>query len=316
MSGVVKLASRDPSWRSWTALRFHYMTQPLPTWVSWYFFQLPTWFQTISCGVVFLAELVIPFLCFGPRRIRLVAFWATIFFQLLIAATGNYGFFNLLTIVLCCTLPDDRFWRWLLRRAAQPRTVFPPPRWRAWITLPISAILLSLTIPICIEAFGISIPLPSPLATLANYVEPFGIANGYGLFRVMSTERPEIIVEGSDDGVNWKPYDFKWKPGDIYRRPEFMMPHMPRLDWQMWFPFFPADAASNPWFVSFLQRLQEGSPPVLKLLQGNPFPEHPPKFIRAVLYDYQMTDFATRRSTGAWWKRKEMGIYYQPLYEP
>jgi len=316
MSGVVKLASGDASWRSWTALRFHYMTQPLPTWVSWYFFQAPAWFQTLSCGVVFLSELVIPFLYFGPRRIRLVAFWATILFQLLIAATGNYGFFNLLTIVLCCTLPDDRFWRWLLRRVPQPRTILPPPRWRGWITLPICAILLSLTIPICIEAFGISIPLASSFDELASYVEPFGIANGYGLFRVMSTTRPEIIVQGSDDGLNWKPYDFNWKPGDIYRRPEFMMPHMPRLDWQMWFPFFPADAGSNPWFVSFLQRLQEGSPPVLKLLQGNPFPDHPPKFIRAVLYDYQMTDFATRRSTGAWWKRKEMGIYYQPLYEP
>jgi predicted DCC family thiol-disulfide oxidoreductase YuxK len=315
MSGVVKLASGDPTWRNFTALRFHFMTQPLPPWTAWYFNQSPAWFQTLSCGIVFFAELAIPLLIFGPRRIRLIAFWGTIIFQLLIAGTGNYGFFNLLTIVLCCVLPDDTFWRWLLRRPPPPRTISAPPRWRGWITLPISAVLLSLTIPICIEAFGVSVPRPWPVTMLATYVEPFRIANGYGLFPVMTTTRPEIIIEGSDDNVTWKPYAFKWKPGDINRRPEFTTPHMPRLDWQMWFAAL-GDVNSNPWIFSFLHRLQEGSKPVLDLLQTNPFPDHPPKYIRAVLYDYQMTDFPTRRSTGAWWRRRPLGIYYQPPSEP
>jgi lipase maturation factor 1 len=315
MSGVVKLTSGDPTWRNLTALQFHYMTQPLPPWTAWYFFQLPAWFQTFSCAVVFFAELVVPLLFFGPRRIRLIAFWATITFQLLIAGTGNYGFFNLLTIVLCCVLPDDAFWRWLLRRPAPPRTISAPPRWRGWITIPISAVLLSLTIPICIEAFGVSVPLPFPLTTLATYVEPFRIANGYGLFAVMTTQRAEIIIEGSDDGLIWKSYAFKWKPGDVNRRPEFTTPHMPRLDWQMWFAAL-GDVYSSPWIVPFLHRVQEGSEPVLQLLQSNPFPDHPPRFIRAVIYDYQMTDFATHRSTGAWWKRREIGLYYEPSSEP
>lgn len=315
MSGVVKLASGDSSWRSWTALRFHYMTQPLPTWISWYFHQLPPWFQTASCGVVFFAELVIPFLFFGPRRVRLVAFWATIFFQLLIAATGNYGFFNPLTIALCCVLPDDAFWRWLFRCPIPRETIRPPARWRRWVTLPISAILLSITIPICIGAFGVSVPLPSPLIILANDVGPFRIANGYGLFAVMTTQRPEIIIEGSDDGRTWKAYAFKWKPGDVDRASAFTTPHMPRLDWQMWFPFM-GNPDNNPWFVSFLRRLLEGSDPVLRLLQTNPFPDHPPKFIRAVLYDYQMTDFAARRATGAWWRRNPLRIYLQLSSEP
>jgi len=314
MSGVVKLASGDLSWRHWTAMRFHYMTQPLPTWTSWYFYQLPAGFQTFSCGVVFFVELVIPFLMFGPRRVRLVAFWATVVFQFLIAGTGNYGFFNLLAIVLCCVLPDDAFWRWFLRRRSALRTISPPPRWRGLITVPIAAVLLSLTIPICIEAFGVSVPLPTPLTVLATYIEPFRIANGYGLFAVMTTQRPEIIIEGSDDGVNWKAYGFKWKPGDVHRRPEFTTPQMPRLDWQMWFAAL-GDVNNNPWLVLFLQRLQEGSEPVLNLLQTNPFPDHPPKFIRAVLYDYQMTDFATRRATGAWWRRQWLGIYYEPSNE-
>jgi lipase maturation factor 1 len=311
LSGVVKLASRDSSWRNWTALRFHYMTQPLPTWTSWYFFQLPPWFQTLSCGVVFAAELVIPFLFFAPRRIRLIAFWATIGFQLLIAATGNYGFFNLLTIALCCTLPDDSFWKSLFRRRAQRTTIPAPPRWRAWITLPLSAILLSLTIPICINTFGFEISLPYPINTIPNYLAPFRVVSGYGLFAVMTTTRPEIIIEGSDDHQTWKEYPFKWKPGDVNRSPAFATPYMPRLDWQMWFAA-QGDPLDNPWIIPFLQRIREGSEPVLQLLQFNPFPTHPPKYIRAILYDYQMTDFPTRHKTSAWWTRRQLGLYYEP----
>ena len=311
MSGVVKLASGDVSWHAWKALRYHYMTQPLPAWTSWYFHQLPPWFQTFSCGVVFVEELIIPFLMLGPRRIRLIAFWAMMLFQFLIAATGNYGFFNLLTMVLCCVLPDDAFWQKLLRLRIPSAPIAPPPAWRAWITTPISLLLLSISLPICIDAFNVNVPLPAPISNLAGFVLPFRITGGYGLFAIMTTDRPELVIQGSDDGVTWKPYEFKWKPGTLRRRPEFTTPMMPRLDWQMWVPFFSPDPRDNVWFVLFLQRLREGSPTVLRLLQSNPFPDHPPQYIRAVLYDYQMTDFAQKRATGAWWRRTEKGIYYE-----
>jgi len=310
MSGVVKLASGDPTWRNLSALRFHYLTQPLPAWTSWYFHQLPPWFQTFSCVVVFFAELVIPFLIFAPRRARLFAFWAIILFQLLIAATGNYGFFNILTIVLCCTLPDDAFWRWLLRRPAVVPPVISAPRWRAALTVPLAIVLLASTFPICVDAFGVPISWPAPILDLENALAPFRMANGYGLFAVMTTRRPEIIIEGSDDGQTWKSYTFKWKPGDPARRPEFTTPYMPRLDWQMWFAAL-GDSSNNPWIVLFLNRLLDGSPPVLHLLETNPFPDHPPRYVRAVLYEYQFTDFPTRRSTGAWWHRDLIGIYCQ-----
>jgi len=310
MSGVVKLASGDASWRAWTAMRFHYMTQPLPSWISWYFFQLPAWFQTFSCGVVFLAELVIPFLIFGPRRVRLIAFWGIIIFQMLIAITGNYGFFNLLTILLCCTLPDDAFWAWLLRRRTVAKQVAAPPRWRGWIVLPLGALLLAVTIPECVDAFGRQIVWPRAQVALAEYLDPFRIANGYGLFAVMTTGRLEIDIQGSNDGLEWKAYAFKWKPGDVDRAPAFTTPHMPRLDWQMWFAAL-GDISQNRWMVFFMERLREGSEPVLGLLRTNPFPDHPPKYVRAVMYDYQFTDMATRRSTGAWWKRQYVGIYYE-----
>ena len=125
---------------------------------------------------------------------------------------------------------------------------------------------------------------------------------------VMTTSRPEILVEGSDDGQNWRAYEFRWKPGDVMRRPRFVAPHQPRLDWQMWFAAL-SSCEANPWLVNFLARLLEGSPPVLDLLAKNPFPDHPPRYIRAVLYDYHFTDAATRRATGAWWRREEKGLY-------
>ena len=137
---------------------------------------------------------------------------------------------------------------------------------------------------------------------------PFRTVNSYGLFAVMTTSRPEIIVEGSNDGTTWQPYEFKWKAGDLKTAPEFNLPHQPRLDWQMWFAAL-GNYHRNPWFLNFLTRLLEGSPPVLKLLKKNPFPDAPPRYIRATLYDYQFTDLATLRTEGKWWRRTPRGLY-------
>jgi len=141
-----------------------------------------------------------------------------------------------------------------------------------------------------------------------EWLEPFRLVNGYGLFAVMTTERPEIIVEGSDDGVTWRAYEFKWKPGDVRRPPCFVAPHQPRLDWQMWFAAL-SYYQGTPWFHQFLLRLLGNSPDVLGLLRTNPFPDKPPRFIRAVVYEYRFTDFAGRRATGAWWRRESRGLY-------
>jgi hypothetical protein len=126
--------------------------------------------------------------------------------------------------------------------------------------------------------------------------------NPYGLFAVMTTERPEIVLEGSDDGENWREYEFRYKPGDLSRAPRWAAPHQPRLDWQMWFAAL-GDYRSDPWFLRFCERVLEGSPPVLALLESNPFPDRPPRYLRATLYEYSFTDFAGRRSTGNWWNR-------------
>ena len=132
--------------------------------------------------------------------------------------------------------------------------------------------------------------------------------NGYGLFRVMTKSRPEIIIEGSADGNEWLPYEFRWKPGALERAPRWVAPHQPRLDWQMWFAAL-GNYRQNPWFVSLLERLLRNTPAVTRLLERNPFPETPPRYIRARLYEYRFTTWAEHRATGNWWKREESGEY-------
>jgi hypothetical protein len=155
---------------------------------------------------------------------------------------------------------------------------------------------------------GIRWPILTPLAWVAGQLEPFRSVNNYGLFAVMTTQRNEIIVEGSNDGTNWLSYEFKYKPGDVNRRPAFVAPFQPRLDWQMWFAAL-GTYQQNPWFESFCVRLLQGSPDVLALLAKNPFPDHPPRFIRAESYSYRFTNPAERRATGAWWHSEYMGEY-------
>jgi hypothetical protein len=159
---------------------------------------------------------------------------------------------------------------------------------------------------------------PRPVLAVYAWLEPFRSFNSYGLFAVMTQKRPEIIIEGSADGREWLPYEFKYKPGDLNRRPAFVAPFQPRLDWQMWFAALcdwrrESDRRRNLWFLRLEMRLLQNSPPVIALLEHNPFPKTPPQYIRGVLYEYHFTDAATRRKTGAWWRRELVGAYTEPL---
>jgi lipase maturation factor 1 len=300
LSGAVKLLSHDPPWRNLTALSFHYWTQPLPNRISWYMAQLPPRFQKMSTGTVLAVELVIPFLIFAPRRLRIFGAWCLLGLQVLIFLTGNYTFFNLLAMALCVFLWDDRdFERWLK----------PPLKVKALGAKAIAvlaALVLTIGISRMVETFtGVAIPL-------VRYTSPFEIVNSYGLFAMMTTERPEIIVEGSMDGATWIPYSFRYKPGDLSRPPRWAAPYQPRLDWQMWFAAL-GNYRENPWIVNFALKLLEGSPEVGGLLEADPFQGQPPRYVRAVLYDYSFTDAEERRRTGNWWKREEKGLYLPPV---
>lgn len=306
-AGVVKLSSGDPVWRNLTALTYHYETQPLPPWTAWYAHQLPDWFQVFCCAVMFGIELGVPFLFFAPRRLRLLACAATVLLQLLILLTGNYGFFNWLSIALCVLLLDDAVLRRCLPRSRPPRSEG-SGRGRAWLLAPVAAVYVLLCAVQLVGSLRAPVQWPEPVAKLHSALAPFRTINGYGLFAVMTTSRNEIVVEGSNDGLEWRAYEFKHKPGEPMRRPGFVAPHQPRLDWQMWFAAL-GSYEHNPWFVHFCVRLLQGSPEVLALLAHNPFPDAPPRYIRAMLYDYRFTDRAARRADGTWWRRQLRGLY-------
>ncbi|HVZ19990.1 MAG TPA: lipase maturation factor family protein [Vicinamibacterales bacterium] len=313
-SGCVKLLSGDATWRHLTALTFHYETQPLPTWIGWYAHQLPVWFQKGSCAGVFVIELAVPFLVFAPRRLRVIGGLVMAVFQVLILLTGNYTFFNYLTIAIFLWLADDAALRRVVPRGMIDRLSAPSVRRlrrsvvRRAAAAVVAAGLTAASSVSLLGIFGVRPAWLSPAVALARQLAPLRSVNGYGLFAVMTTTRPEIRVEGSDDGVTWRAYGFKDKAGDVTARPRFIAPYQPRLDWQMWFAAL-GTARTTPWFLNFCERLLQGSPDVLALLASNPFPDHPPRYIRAEMDDYRFTDLATHHATGAWWTTTPAGEY-------
>ena len=320
-SGLVKIISQDPTWNDFTALYYHYETQPLPTWIGWYAHQLPHGFQEFSVACVFIIQLGVVFLIFGPRRIRYIGCAVLVFHEVLIFLTGNYCFFNLLTLALCLLLLDDAvFLRWLPGKgnwkfSGQKKTELVSV-WKRRFFTGIRVGVLG----ICIMLYAVPLLVtsgnyPSIFVAIANAIRPLHLFNSYGLFAVMTTSRPEIIILGSDDRENWFPYEFKWKPGIVTNKPEFVAPHQPRLDWQMWFAAL-SNYERNPWLIQFMIRLLQGSRPVIELLGSNPFPDSPPKYLQALVYDYRFSDTETRNRDGSWWNRKLLRPYTPILQLP
>ncbi len=318
LSGVTKLLSGEPTWRDLSALDVHYETQPLPSWIGWYAHQLPEWFQRVSVANMYVIEIALPLLIFAPRRVRHVAAAGLILLQVLIAATGSYCFFNLLALALCVLLLDDKLLCRMLPGIVRDRVTVGPRNIAVTSRQKITRYLQNAAggVVLLISMFAFAreagyARLPGGSAVLSR-TDPLRTINGYGLFRIMTTERFEIVIEGSDDGITWNEYEFSWKPGDLARRPRFAAPHQPRLDWQMWF------AGINPernayWLRRLADRLLEGSEPVLDLLADNPFPDQPPRYVRFVYYRYAFTDLPTKRRTGHWWARELLGTLTPPI---
>jgi hypothetical protein len=286
-------------------LTYHYWTQPLPTVLAWYANLLPDWFQRLSCALMFAIEFGAPVLIWVPRAwARRAAAGSLAALMFLIALTGNYGFFNLLTIALCIPLLDDRLLRRLVPDRLAPRAA--PVRGSKWNTWPgvAPALVIALSATIFFTGtFGQRVP------AWLSPIYRFGTFNNYGLFAVMTTERPEINVEGTLDGESWKPYVFRYKPGPLARAPVWSAPHQPRLDWQMWFAAL-GDYRRNVWLGNLMRRLLQGEPSVLALIEDNPFPDQPPKQVRALIYQYELTNNRSERDgTGRWWKRRDRALY-------
>lgn len=408
-SGIVKLTSQCPTWWGLTALQYHFESQCIPTPFAWFAHHLPGWFLKLGVVATFLVEIPIPFLFFSPvRSLRYFSFYAQVLFQIFIIITGNFNFFNLLTIILCTSLLDDDFLsdqprmltledyrRYLSRFYSVVRffkrvlvwtVYFGLIYWTAalfgiqlrpdfsihseiaftWqqfnevlehgvkFSIWLGAICLMLVILRClykslVKVKGTLSKLKSllgtiffgfvavwmfcislvPYTTLDNRVhsrvwpiifhwhravDKFHLVNSYGLFRVMTGVggRPEVSVEGSFSGdSDWQPYDFYFKPARLDTSPPIVIPHQPRLDWQMWFAAL-GKYKENPWFVSLVYRLLKNQKEVVDLFAHNPFPKDPPKFIRARRFKYRYSPFDSskrKKNPHHWWKRKRVGDY-------
>jgi hypothetical protein len=305
-SGMVKLLSGDPTWRGLDALSYHYWSQPLPTPLSWWANLLPPAFQKLSCLALFAVELGAPWLLLGPPRVRAAGAGAIAVLMVVIAATGNYGFFNLLTVVLCVAALDDSF-PILARLAPKKQALRPAPLWRGRALAAFAALWLAVSAVGWSLAAGLRPPLASVWGALLASVEPLRSINSYGLFAVMTTTRDEIMIEVSADGHDWKEWPFKWKPGDPRRAPPFVAPHMPRLDWQMWFA---ALGSPSPWFGNLLVRLLQGSPDVEALLGPSPLDGAPAAYARASIWATRFSTLEEHRADGSWWRRERKGLYF------
>lgn len=315
LSGIVKLTSGDPTWRNFTALTFHYETQPLPNPLAFWTHHLPASFHQLACAGMFFTELVVPFFLFAPRRLRHPAALLLAALQLIIALTGNYAFFNLLTAALCLLSLDGAFWHSVLprrfARSPTPSDLPPLPRWSKIPALAGAAVVVLFTSLQALPSLNRSWRPPAWFNALNARIGPFYSLNNYGLFAVMTTSRPELIFEGSNDGRLWHAYELPYKPGDLSRAPPIVAPHQPRLDWQLWFAALGAPQ-HNLWVSAVCEHLLRGTPDVLRLFEKNPFPDQPPRYVRVVRYDYRFTTPEHRARTGQWWRRTPIDYYIAP----
>jgi hypothetical protein len=366
-SGMVKLLSGDVEWRNFTAMDEYYQNGPLPTWIGWYVEHLPHWFHAASVGATLALELVLVFMMFFPRRVRLICFFIVTPWELGVILTANYTFLNYLVLSLGFLLLDDRF-----------LTQFVPARWRpqepepaieeepkdetslsilnvrkvddpdeketgeratkealiarvreltedsesrrgarvAWRAagLTVTAVMLTwIAYDTTMEMIGIplrgaQLPLVAPIRAL----EPFRIANQYGLFAVMTRGRYEIEFQGSNDGTNWTAYPFRFKPQSLDQAPGIYAPYQPRFEWNLWFASL-GDWQQNNLVPATEERLLVSSPAVLTLFKRNPFPNAPPRYVKAVLWQYWFTTTDEKRQTGNWWRREYQGLYAPEL---
>ena len=305
-SGLVKLLSGDMQWRQLTAMDEYYQNGPLPTWIGWYIQHLPHRFHWATAFATLAMELVIVWMLFLPRRWRIVCFLIVTPWELGVIFTANYTFLNYLVLTLGFLLLDDRcFRRWI-----KPRDDIKPRSGPlSGLALAFNIVLLCLvgyvtTVQLMAMVFG-RLPLPMQPVTM---LEPFRIANQYGLFAVMTRGRYEIEFQGSRDGQVWIPYPFRFKPQALNQAPGIYAPYQPRFDWNLWFASL-GSWQQNPLVPRTEQRLLANDPDVLALFAANPFRDSPPRQVRAVLWQYWFTSLEEKRATGDWWTRRLLGVY-------
>ena len=331
-SGVGKIMGGDPEWRNFTALDDYYQNGPLPTWVGWYMQHWPHWFHWATAFGTLVLELVLVWMMFLPRRLRIVCFCIVTPWQIGIILSANYAFLNYLVLVLGFLLLDDRILTRFLPKRWKDRFPFgqetrptsvesAETNWKKTLRKQWGALKLAVTAVMLVWIFYATMaqmiwmvkPVGLP-TTPVSALEPFRIANQYGLFERMTRGRYEIEFQGSDDGQKWVVYPFRFKPQDPAKAPGIYAPYQPRFDWNLWFASLTTWRDEEGHIVPRTeQALLRGSPDVLLLFAGSPFPKGPPKMIRAVLWQYWFTTPEEKRATGMWWRREQLGLYAPTL---
>jgi hypothetical protein len=310
----------------------YYQNSPLPTWIGWYVAHLPHWFHAATAAGTLVLELVLALMLFFPRRVRLVCFFIVTPWEVGVILTGNYTFLNYLVLSLGFLLLDDRFLSRLVparfmpsdpedctvsttnessRKHSEPTVSEPLQLWNLLRILRIAVAAFMLTwiaYNTTAKLIGIVVsrnPLP---AAPVDALEPFRIANQYGLFAVMTNGRYEIEFQGSEDGQNWTPYPFRYKPQALNEPPGIYAPYQPRFDWNLWFASL-GDWRQNDIVPYTEERLIKNDADVLALFRDNPFKTTPPRYVRAILWQYWFTSMDEKHRTGNWWRRRMLGLY-------
>ena len=303
-AGLIKLRG-DSCWRDLTCLNYYYETQPMPNPLSWFFHWAPQWLN--KGGVLWnhFAELLVPFAYFLPQPIAGLAGIITIAFQLTIIASGNLSWLNWLTLFLAFSTLDAKFLSGLI--SLRSPTFTPPHPMLGWFHYAIAALVVLMSIPVVAN-------MVSARQIMNTSFNSLHLVGTYGAFGSITRPRYEVIVEGTDDEASlstarWREYQFKGKPGALNYRPAQVAPYHLRLDWLMWFAAM-SDYRDYPWFVNFVAKLLEGDAAVLSLLRENAFPHHPPRYVRATLYEYHFTTPEEHHRTGNWWTRTMTRPYF------
>lgn len=311
-AGLIKLRG-GACWSDWTCLLYHFETQPVPNPPSWYLHHLPDWSLKLGVLVNHVVELIVPWLIFGPRRVRHVAGVVLIAFQGMLIASGNLSFLNWLTIVPCLACFDDAFWRSIvpsswIERASTAAERAEASTLRRWTICALVAAIAMLSIrPVA--------NLASPRQVMNRSYDPLYLVNTYGAFGGVGETRHEIVLQGTDDpspgpDSEWQSYAFPCKPGPLERRPCWLTPYHYRLDWQVWFAAMGESARGRHWLVHLVYKLLRGDDAVERLLARVPFDDEPPEAIRIVRYVYEFTD---EPDDDAWWRRRRVGLYLPPV---
>ncbi|OMH35031.1 lipase maturation factor family protein [Tersicoccus sp. Bi-70] len=309
-AGMIKIRG-DTCWRDLTCLHYHHETQPMPGPFSWYFHHLPARLHRVEVAGNHVTQLILPFALFLPQPVAGTAAGTMILTQLWLVISGNFSWLNWMAIVLGLSVLPDGFWGAVLpftrAAVASPTTT---PVWWAVLVVAVTALVLVLS-------WAPAKNLVSRRQAMNASFDRLHLVNTYGAFGSVTRIRWEVVVEGTADpepgpDSAWREYQFKGKPGDVHRRPAQFAPYHLRLDWLMWFAAL-SPGYAEPWFTGFVARLLAGDRATLRLLRHNPFPDEPPRFVRARLFRYRYTTRAERRATGDWWVRTVQSTFLPPV---